>query len=144
MFSCIKMLIFSKIFLLCGNSTGTFICQRSLLRLPTKPPSSANEAYCVFPPYIPYYIYCLFFDFRSFDDNNILEGTVIIALIGFHILDFLYHIQSFKHFAKDCIATIKMGHAAIFHISCLHLLVGNGVHLVLAFHLLNQIFHLAC
>ena len=26
----------------------------------------------VFQPYIPYYIYCLFFDFRSFDDNNIL------------------------------------------------------------------------
>ena len=69
LFSCIKMLIFSKIFcsmeilqeaLICQRSRfhlptkplssaneAAFICQRSRLHLPTKPLSSANEAYCV-------------------------------------------------------------------------------------------------
>ena len=46
------MLIFSKIFLLCGNSTGTFICQRSLLRLPSKPIAFFSPIYS-FQPYIP-------------------------------------------------------------------------------------------
>ena len=54
-------------------------------------------------------------------DDDILQRSVVVLLVGGHILDLIYHVHAFQHLAKHGVSVVEMRHATIFNISLLQL-----------------------
>ena len=80
------------------------------------------------------WVLCLSFDSRSPDNAHIINRTVVV--VGKHLLDFLYDIQSLGDFTKHGVLSVEMGRTAALLVSPVHLRTESGLSLGIFEHLL--------